>query len=208
MLPPLSNIPEEILSLFTEHGAEHVFHFANRMRLSWLLRRFHPRSVWAAYVCLNCLLTTGILAILAVVTQTPFVFPSLGPTAYLFFFSPLAPSAKPRHAILGHGIGLLCGYAALWITGTALSPHGINHGVDWPTVAAAAISLASTGALMVLLHVSHPPAGATTLIVSLGLLSRPKHLLIVEVAVVLLSAQAFSINRLAGLPYPVWERVE
>jgi CBS domain-containing membrane protein len=203
--PP--SIPDEIRALFSEHNAEHVMHLAARLRLLWLLRHFHPRSVWAADVCWNCLFTTGMLSILAALTQTPFVFPSLGPTAYLFFFSPLAASSKPRHAILGHGIGLLCGYGSLWLTGTALPPHGISHGIDWPTVAAAAISLASTGALMVLLRVSHPPAGATTLIVSLGLISSPKDLQILEIAVVLLSAQAFLINRLAGLPFPVWERV-
>jgi CBS-domain-containing membrane protein len=198
----------DLRPLFAQHGAEHVYHFANRLRLSWLLRHFHPRTVWAVYVCLNCLLTTGILSILAVITRTPFIFPSVGPTAYLFFFSPLAPSSKPRHAILGHGIGILCGYASLWITGTALARHPIGQGVVWPTVASAAISLASTGGLMVLLRVSHPPAGATTLIISLGLLSHPVHLVILEIAVVLLSAQALFINRIAGLPFPVWERVE
>lgn len=57
---------------------------------------------------------------------------------------------------------------------------------------------------MILLRVSHPPAGATTLIVSLGLISRPRDLLILEIAVVLLAALAIGINRLAGLPYPLW----
>ena len=58
---------------------------------------------------------------------------------------------------------------------------------------------------MVLLRINHPPAGATTLIVSLGILSMPRNLVIIEVAVVLLAAQAFLINRLAGLPYPIWQ---
>ena len=49
-----------------------------------------------------------------------------------------------------------------------------------------------------------PPAGATTLIVSLGIISRPRELVIIEVAVFLLVAQALVINRLAGLPYPLW----
>ena len=57
---------------------------------------------------------------------------------------------------------------------------------------------------MVLLDVGHPPAGATTLIVSLGIISKPSELAIIEVAVFLLVAQAFAINRLAGLPYPLW----
>ena len=52
---------------------------------------------------------------------------------------------------------------------------------------------------MALLRVSHPPAGATTLIVSLGIISQPKALVIIEVAVVLLTAQALVINRLAWI---------
>jgi hypothetical protein len=38
----------------------------------------------------------------------------------------------------------------------------------------------------------------------LGIISKPRELLIIEVAVFLLVAQALVINRLAGLPYPIW----
>ena len=69
---------------------------------------------------------------------------------------------------------------------------------------AAALSLSTTGAFMVLLRASHPPAGATTLIVSLGIISKPKELVVIEIAVFLLVAQALIINRLAGVHYPVW----
>jgi len=140
-------------------------------------------------------------------SETSFVFPSLGPTAYLFFFQPLGESSAPRNAVLGHAIGLICGYGAFWATGLA---HGAPHphnGVYWPRILSAALSLAFTGAFMVLLRVNHPPAGATTLIVALGILSMPYHLLVIEIAVVLLTLQAFAINRLAGLPYPVWQKL-
>jgi len=36
----------------------------------------------------------------------------------------------------------------------------------------------STAAVMVLLRISHPPAGATTLIISLGIISKPRELVI------------------------------
>jgi CBS domain-containing membrane protein len=68
--------------------------------------------------------------------------------------------------------------------------------------------LSATGALMDLLHADHPPAGATMLIVSLGIISEPKELVIIEVAVFLPVAQALVINRLAGLPYPLWRHRE
>ncbi len=43
------------------------------------------------------------------------------------------------------------------------------------------------------------PAGATTLIVALGIVTRPVYLVVIEVAVVLLVLLAAGINRLAGI---------
>jgi CBS-domain-containing membrane protein len=80
----------------------------------------------------------------------------------------------------------------------------VHPGTFWPIILAAALSLSATGAFMVLLDVSHPPDGATTLIVSLGIISKPRELVIIEVAVFLLVGQALVINRLAGLRYPWW----
>lgn len=185
--------------------AEHVFQLINRLRLNWLLAHLPPKFVWAVYVFLNSFVTIALLTLLALLTRSPFVFPSLGPTAYLFFFTPLAESSSPRNAVFGHAIGLLCGFAAYKVTGMHPFPEGFGGEVYWPRILASALALSLTGSIMVLLHVSHPPAGATTMIVSLGILAKPEYLLIIEVAVVLVAAQAFVINRLAGLPYPVWQ---
>lgn len=192
-----------------QHGAsaehisfEHIGLLLAHLRLHWLLHHFPPRLVWAVYVSTTGFITIALLALLALATGSPFVFPSLGPTAYLFFFSPLAPASSPRNTILGHAIGLVCGYAAFALT---MAPTFAEHaGIHGRGVLAAALSLSATGALMVLLRVSHPPAGATTLIVSLGIIAQPKNLVIIEAAVILLTVQALAINRLAGLPYPVW----
>jgi len=187
-----------------DRSFEHAGVVLKRLRLDWLLQHFPPRLVWTVYVCVNGFITIGLLALLALVTGNPFVFPSLGPTAYLFFFSPLAEASSPRNTILGHAIGLLCGYGAFALTMASSPPFGVQAGVHGPRVLAAALSLSATGALMVLFRVSHPPAGATTLIVSLGIITQPKELVIIEVAVFLLTAQALAINRVAGIPYPVW----
>lgn len=186
-------------------GVDHVLSLLQRLRLDWLLRHFPPRLVRSLYVFVNGFLTIGILALLALVTGNPFVFPSLGPTAYLLFFSPLAKASSPRNTILGHAIGLICGYGAFVLTGAGSLPFGGHPGIFWPRILAAALSLSATGAFMALLDVSHPPAGATTLIVSLGIIARPRELVVIEVAVFLLVAQALLINRLAGLPYPFWK---
>lgn len=194
----------EFKSSLEHHDAGHVHSLIHRLRLEPLAKRFPPRMVLALYVFVNGFFTIALLSLLAVFTRTAFIFPSLGPTAYLFFFSPLARGARPRHAILGHAIGLVCGYGAFVLVGSNI-PEGLRAAIHWQTALAAALSIAATGALMVLFRVSHPPAGATTLIVSLGLLSKPLDLLIIEIAVLLLTLQALVINRLAGLPYPLWE---
>ena len=192
-------------SFAQEHaGVDHIVSFFRKLRLDWLLRHFPPRLVRSVYVFVNGFVTIGVLALLALVSRNPFVFPSLGPTAYLLFFSPLGRTSSPRNTIFGHAIGLICGYAAFVATDAGALPFGVHPGIFWPRILAAALSLSATAAFMVLLDVSHPPAGATTLIVSLGIISKPRELAIIEVAVFLLVAQALAINRLAGLPYPLW----
>ena len=185
-------------------GPDHILSLLRRLRLDWLLNHFPPRLVRSLYVFVNGFVTIGLLALLALLSRNPFVFPSLGPTAYLLFFSPLSKTCCPRNTIFGHAIGIICGYGAFVVTGAGALPFGVHPGIFWPRILAAALSLSATGALMVLLGVSHPPAGATTLIISLGIISKPRELVIIEVALFLLVAQALVINRLAGLPYPVW----
>ena len=184
--------------------ADQILPLLQRLRLDWLLQHFPPRLVRAVYVFVNGFITIGLLALLALVSGNPFVFPSLGPTAYLLFFSPLESVSSPRNTILGHAIAIVCGYCAFAATGAGAQPFAAHPGIFWPRILAAALSLSTTAALMVLLRISHPPAGATTLIVSLGIISKPRELIIIEVAVFLLVAQALVINRLAGLPYPFW----
>ncbi len=187
-----------------QSGFGHVAVLLEHLRLTWLLHHFPAQLVWSAYVCVNGFVSVALLALLALITGSPFVFPSLGPTAYLFFFSPMAEASSPRNALFGHAIGLVCGYAAFMLTVWSGHPASVHGGVHGPTVLAAALSLSLTGGLMVLLKVSHPPAGATTLIVSLGIIAQPNHLIVIEAAVILLTLQAFALNRLAGLPYPIW----
>ena len=177
-----------------------------RLRLKWLLGHFPERPVWAAFMFVNGFISIGLMSLAALAAKTSFIFPSLGPTAFLFFFSPQAPSASPRHTIYGHAIGIACGYGALWATGLQHTQWQPGTTVHLARVAAAALALASTGALMILLKAAHPPAGATTLIVALGIIIQPKNLFVIEIAVALLTLQAIAINRLAGLDYPLWAR--
>lgn len=179
-----------------EHpGAALAYH----LRMPYLLKHFKPQYIWAIFVFINCLVTITILALLAFFTGSSFVFPSLGPTAILFFMTPRNESARPRNALIGHAIGIACGYGALLVTGLAHAPSVIDGGVTLPRIIAAGLALAFTGAFMVLARTPHAPAGATTLIIALGFITQPLSLVVIEVAVVLLVVQAVCINRLAGV---------
>jgi CBS-domain-containing membrane protein len=151
-------------------------------------------------------ITIGLLATLAKVLKVPFIFPSLGATTFLFFFTPSLPSASPRNAICGHAIGIIAGYSALLLFGLASAPAASAVGIDTSRILAVGFSLGLTGALMIIFKCGHPPGGATTLIVSLGIISDPFSLIVVEIAVVILTLLAISINRLAAIDYPIWKR--
>lgn len=175
-----------------------------RLQLSHLTDR-PSRVPWlAVYSFVNGCISIGLMAAAALLAEDVFVFPSLGPTAFLFFYTPLAPAASPRNAICGHAIGAASGYLSLVLFG--LTDHGpaTEDGVNSARVFAAGLSLGLTSGLMVLCGTPHPPAGATTLIISLGILREPEQLAVLMLAVALLTVQAFVINRLAGLPYPFW----
>jgi len=174
---------------------------ANVMRTTRLAR------IWALFMFVNGFISIGILCGLAMLFKTPFIFPSLGATAFLVFFTPTTPAASPRNALCGHAIGIICGYVALWVTGLQHAGPAIVTEFGWTRILAAALSLGTTGALMIRMNVPHPPAAATTLIVSLGLVSRPAYLVVLEAAVALLVVQAIIINRLTGVRYPLWTSV-
>lgn len=170
------------------------------------LERRHPhRMVRAVYCGLNSFVSLGLMASIAFGTHAPFVFPSLGPTAFLLFYTPRDASASPYNTLVGHLIGVLAGWFALAVTGLLDVPPNLEH-VTGARVLAGAISLGLTCGLMPVFRAEHPPAGATTLIVALGLLRTPAHLAVLVFAVLIIVLQGFLINRMAGIPYPVWRR--
>jgi CBS-domain-containing membrane protein len=173
------------------------------LRRARLHRPLRERCMVALFVFINGFVTIAILAGLAMISHTPFVFPSLGPTAFLYFFKPKSAAARPHHALLGHAVEIVCGYGALWLLDLEHAGSAVQEGITVARMLAVALSLASTGALMILLRTVHPPAGATTLIVSLGMNTSPFHLFTIEVAVALLTLQAIIIDRLAHVDYPL-----
>jgi CBS-domain-containing membrane protein len=194
-------------------GPEPPFHRAlfgrellKSLQLPMLTRRYDERRIVGLYVLINSGIAIAVMAAIAMLSGEPFAFPSLGPTAFLLFYQPMAPNAAPRSCVYGHLIGVAAGYLGLVVFGLTDSPPDLEH-VDAARVGALALSLAVTLSIMAWLDIPHAPAGATTLIVSLGILRTPDQLAILMLAVVVLTAQGFVINRLAGLRYPVWAPV-
>jgi CBS domain-containing membrane protein len=181
-----------------------LFGLAQRLRLPALTQRHSSTVVLGLFAFVNGLISIGLMAGAALATGAPLIFPSLGPTAFLLFYTPLQPAASPRNTLGGHVIGALAGYVSLVVFGLVDEGPALATGVTGPRVAAAALSLGLTSGAMVWARLPHPPAGATTLIVSLGILTEPWQLAVLVLAVALLAVQGLLINRLAGIPYPVW----
>lgn len=207
--PTDRNRPEARFSINRRHpiGGEMsdvVLGLLRRFRLTELVQYHNSTVVLALFSLINGFISIAIMAAVALVTHAPFIFPSLGPTAFLLFYTPTAPVASPRNTIAGHLIGALAGWLSLVIFGLTATAPAFMVGVDWPRVGAAALSLGATSFFMVLFKVPHPPAGATTLIISLGILRQPYELIILMIAVAMLNLQAYVINHLAGIDYPRW----
>lgn len=146
-------------------------------------------------------LTAVVLAVsgcVGLAAHQPWLFPSLGPTVMLFFESPEQPSARPVNTLIGHLIGIAIGTGCLalfGLIGHASAPAG---GLTPGYVAAGALSVAGTTLILTLLHRPHPPAGASTLIISLGILSSPAQIAAMVGAVVLVAILGWGLNLLLG----------
>ena len=175
------------------------------LRVKNLLLKYHHGAVLFLYCLINGFISIAIMSVIAMWSKNPFIFPSLGPTAFLFFYSPKLPASSPRNTFMGHFIGIVAGWLSLAVFGILDDGPAIITGVNMQRVFATGLSLGLTCAFMAIFVCPHPPAGATTLIVSLGLVSSIFGLFCMMLAVFLLTIQAFCINRLAGIDYPIWK---
>lgn len=156
------------------------------------------------YTFLAALIALAVCGVVGKLFQQPLLFPSLGPILLVMLDKPLSPQARPRNSLLANGAALLAGYGALLALGLGHHSSVVEEGITGHRIAAAALSLAVTGLVAHLLKAQHPPAGATTLIVSLGVLHEPKQLVAMAVAIVLTTYLAWAANALAGVRTPVW----
>lgn len=129
----------------------------------------------------------------------PFLFPSLGPTAYLFATRPAARQSSPRRVLGGHAIGVLAGFVAYHavagevVITASMGPASMD-GLRLAVSGVVAVALTTAG--MTVTDTGHAPACATTLILGLGILSTPLQAAIMLLAVGVLVGEQALLHRL------------
>jgi CBS-domain-containing membrane protein len=120
------------------------------------------------------------LGVVTWVTASPFLFPSLGPSAYLLAAGENEnPAASgPYHVIGGHLIATVSGLVGYHTFATGLTiTTVVSQSAPATSLALVQLGASSIVAMMLttlgmlVLDTNHPAACATTLIVSLGVLS-------------------------------------
>ena len=125
-----------------------------------------PDLIWAP-IAVGGLL--GVAGLLGLAVGEPWLFPSLGPTAFLQAESPEQPSTTFRATVIGHAVGLAAGVAAVYAFGLVHTPSVMETGhLTLARVAASVLAVTLTMFGKTWLRASHPPAAATTLLVALG----------------------------------------
>lgn len=109
-------------------------------------------------------------------TGEPFIFPSIGPSAYLLAVGDIKGGVRGRayKVVTGHFVGVVAGFLAynLFAMGLTVTSNNQPVSIDGLRLGLSSISSVSLTTIgMLELDARHAPACATTLIISLGLLS-------------------------------------
>lgn len=125
-----------------------------------------PARVWTPIAASFLILVVGLVGLAA---RQPWLFPSLGSTAFLLVENPQLPSARFYNLIVGHLVGLGAGFLAVTLLGAGdapavLSTNELTPIRVWASVLAVVLNMLG----VLLLKASHPPSAATTLLVALG----------------------------------------
>src|SRR3954468_17303175 len=131
----------------------------------------------ASVLFLGSLVVLAGAGLVALAADETLLFPSLGPTAMLFFARPLPPETSVGTTVVAHWVGIVVGLACLLAFGIRHDGPAVVSGLTATRVVAPALSVAATAAILRLIRSPHAPAGASTLIVSLGLLTTNKQLI-------------------------------
>ena len=117
---------------------------------------------------LGCLLTL-LAGGLGYITGNLWLFPSLGPSIFLQVASPRLKSSSLYNMTVGHLVGIISGYTLVIITGAAHVPAVFVTGhLQLSHIVASCIAIALVILIQIPLKALHPPAVATTFLITLG----------------------------------------
>lgn len=151
-----------------------------------------------AYTAVLSLILLAASGAIGLLLSSPWLFPSLGPTVMLIFGAPSEPSSRPVNAAVGHAVAIVAGVACLFLFGMNGKPSAPSAGLTIGYVLGGALSVALTAFVLHLLKLPHPPAGATTLIVSLGVIATPSGILSMAAALAFTIIVGWGINWALG----------
>lgn len=137
----------------------------------------------------------ALAALLAWATREPFIFPSLGATAYLCATAPRSPAARPNAVFVSHLVAVIVGIAMLRLSGLDSHDPVAVEGMTASRVGVVSLSLAVTVVITSAVSTLHPPAGATNLIVTLGILSTPTQVLVLMGSVAVFTVLLMAARR-------------
>ena len=146
---------------------------SRRLGRLWRLARVQgaartiPTAIWGPLVAA---LLVFVIGLVAYGFDRVWLFPSLGPTAFLLGEMPEHKSAHEYNTVVGHFTAIGCGYLAVWITGAYHDPAILagSSGIYQSRVWAAGLAMALTLFLITVMRATHAPAAATTLLIALG----------------------------------------
>ena len=141
----------------------------------------------------NVFLHFTVLGLITLVSGQPFLFPSLGPSAYLMATGEKERAEGAYHVIGGHAVAVVGGMIAYMLFAQDVSAYVIFDRPDpafsWDLVflwASATAAMMITTTTMLLTKTNHAAACATTLIVALGLMGGLADAVIIVTAVAIL----------------------
>jgi hypothetical protein len=163
----------------------------------WIIRI--PDDIWAPFWEGALILVVGIAAW---ASGHPWLFSSLGPTAYEQAEKPHLKSARLYNVIVGHFVGLGCGFLGVAIMNAWGTPK-VNEitAVSMARLGSAVIAVVATTFLNLKLDSGQPAALATALLISLGTYDTAMGALWIVIGVLILAAIGEPVRRLR-LPKP------
>jgi CBS domain-containing membrane protein len=158
------------------------------------LQQRRPIDLWIAPLCEAGLIFVAALS--AWLLHRPMMFASLGPTAYELIETPERATAHPYNILVGHLIGILSGFFAIYVTHAWSTAPVTFTEISFPRVLATTLAALLTVFGTLLARATQPAAVSTSLVISMGSMQRPWDGPFMMLAILLLTLIGEPLRRL------------